>query len=132
MVSNACTTPNYCKGKDIIDGCTDKVLQECEWGCFSGQCKGIPTPSGTISAVPSLVHPGETSSISWNSENVESCTVKSNNQDSWTGLSSPGTISNPINSKTTFTLRCKGIDGATPSTIQKSVEVNIAPTYQEK
>ena len=80
---------------------------------------------------PSLVHTGQTSSISWTSENVESCTVKSNNQDNWTGLSSPGTISNPITSQTTFTLRCKALEGATPGTIQKSVPVNIAPTWQE-
>ena len=131
VASNQCTTPNYCKDKDIVDGCTDKVVQICDWGCYSGRCKGIPPPSGTISAVPSLVHPGQTSSISWTSENVESCTVKSNNQDNWTGLSSPGTISNPITSQTIFTLRCKALEGATPSTIQKSVPVNIAPTWQE-
>ena len=131
VASNACTTPNYCQGKDILDGCTDEVLQSCEWSCFSGRCQGVPAPKASISAVPSLVHPGQTSSISWTSENVESCTVKSNNQDSWTGLSSPGTISNPIISQTIFTLRCKALEGATPGTFQKSIDVNIAPTWQE-
>ena len=58
--------------------------------------------------------------------------MKSNNRDNWTGLSSPGTISNPIHSQTTFTLRCKGIEGAIAGIISNSVIVNIAPAYQEK
>ena len=44
-----------------MDGCTDDVLQRCEWGCFSGRCNDVPKPSATLRAVPSLVHQGQAS-----------------------------------------------------------------------
>ena len=120
LAGGACTAVPYCKGADLVDGCTDDVLQRCEWGCFSGRCNDVPKPSATLRAVPSLVHQGQASKISWTSQSTTTCTVSNTNGDSWTGLSSTGDISRPISSQT-FTLDCKGYKGASPSSVHKAL-----------
>ena len=133
VAGGACTTPNYCSGTDLLDGCTDEVLQACQWGCFSGSCNPIPAPIATLKAVPSLVHKGDTTKVTWTSSNVTSCSVTSTNDDSWSSLVGTNESStNPIQSQTTFTLLCQGYAGANPGAISKSVIVNIAPTFEEK
>lgn len=128
--SGECTAPNYCKDSSLMDGCTGDVLQACAWGCTGSTCNAVPAPVATLTAVPSLVHQGDATQVSWTSNNVTGCTVTST-RDSWTGLSGTET-SHPITSQTTFTLRCNGYAGATPGTITKTAVVNIAPVYQEK
>ena len=127
-----CTDKPYCQGADLVDGCTGDVLQQCEWGCFYGRCNEVPKPTASLKAVPSLVHSGNSTKISWTSTDTASCTVKSTNGDSWTGKSSTGNTSKPISAQTTFTLVCKGYKNSDPATVQRSVIVNIAPTYQER
>ena len=130
--AGACTTPNYCSGTSLLDGCTDEVVQACEWGCFSGSCNPIPAPVATLKAIPSLVHKGDTTKVTWTSNNVTSCSITSTNDDSWSSLTGTNEVSNPITSQTTFTLHCNGYAGATPGAISKSVIVNIAPSFEEK
>ena len=132
VAGGACTTPNYCSGADLLDGCTDEVLQTCEWGCSFGRCSSIPAPVATLKAIPSLVHQGDTTQVSWTTSNVSSCAVTSTNDDSWSALTGTNEVSNPITSQTTFTLHCNGYAGANPGTISKSVIVNIAPSFEEK
>ena len=115
-----------------MDGCTDQLIEACKWGCASGRCQGVPSPDATLKAKPSLVHPRDTSQISWTSKNVTACTVTGTNGDSWTALSSTGTTTSPILSQTTFTLRCQGYAGALSSSISRSVDVGIPPGWAEK
>ena len=95
LANGSCTTPNYCSGKDLLDGCTDEVLQTCEWGCFTGRCNDVPAPVATLKAIPSLVHQGDTTKVTWTSNNVTSCSVTSTNDDSWSTLTGTNESSNP-------------------------------------
>jgi hypothetical protein len=126
-----CTAGPYCQGADLVDGCTNEKLQTCDWGCFAGACNPVPSPNATLKAVPSLAKRDNTTVVTWSSQFAVSCTVSGTNGDSWTGLNGSQT-SSPISSQTTYTLRCQGHQGASPSSVQKSVIVNIAPTFEEK
>ena len=130
--SNACTAPNYCQGRNLVDGCTDDILQVCEWGCAAGRCNDIPKPAATLKAIPSLVKSGKTTTVSWTSQNATSCAISGTNGDNWTKLSSTGETTRPITSQTFFTLTCQGYAGAIPSSVTRKVEVNIAPTFEER
>jgi hypothetical protein len=92
----------------------------------------MPVPDATLKAVPALVHSGAVTTVSWTSQNTTSCTVHGTNGDSWTGTSSSGKTSTPIIGQTTYTLHCNALAGVTPSSIDKSVIVNIVPTFNEK
>jgi hypothetical protein len=127
----ACTPGAYCQGNDLKDNCTGEVIEACAWGCFSGRCNPVPSPNATLKAVPSLVKQDSTTLVSWSSQYATACTVSGTNGDSWTGLTGSQT-SSPIHSQTNYTLNCTGEEGADPSSVQKSVIVNIAPTFEEK
>jgi hypothetical protein len=127
----ACTPGYYCQGRDLKDNCTGEIIESCAWGCFAGACNPVPSPNATLKAVPSLVARDMTTVVSWSSQYATACTVTGANGDSWTGLNGSQT-SSPIHSQTTYTLDCTGEEGATPSSVQKSVIVNIAPAFEEK
>jgi hypothetical protein len=130
--STACTTPPRCEANDLVDSCSGETIRVCDWGCAAGACKAIPAPSATLKAVPLLVHSGKTSSISWSAFNVTSCTVRGTNGDSWTGISSTGKTTSLILGQTIYTLHCVGYAGANPSTIDKSITVNLIPSFNEQ
>ena len=127
-----CTLGPRCSGENLIDGCTGDVLLACEWGCAYGRCNDIPAPTAFLHANPSLIRVGNSSIISWNSQDTVSCVVSGTNGDSWTGKSSTGKTSKPIQGQTTFNLRCEGYSGADPFFVKKSVTVNLVPTFNEK
>lgn len=81
-----------------------------------------------ITAQPSLLRSGNTSTITWNAAGVRSCTVTSTGGDSWTGTSGSQT-SKPITQKTTFTATCSL--GEDAGDISGTVDVNIVPSFQE-
>ena len=130
--SSLCTTPPKCVGANLVNSCTDATIQACAFGCASGACIVIPAPTATLSASPSLVHSGDTTVVSWTSQNTSSCNVTGSNGDSWTGTSSSGKTSQPILAQTIYTLHCVGLAGATPSAVDKTVTVNIIPGFEEK
>jgi hypothetical protein len=130
-VENSCTPGYYCSGNDLKDNCSGEIIEACAWGCFAGACNPVPSPNATLKAVPSLVKRDNTTLVSWSSQYATACTVSGTNGDSWTGLSGSQT-SSPIHSQTTYTLNCTGEEGADPSSVQKSVIVNIAPVFEEK
>ena len=82
-------------------------------------------PTDSITATPSRVHAGQSTTIAWTSTNATSCTV-SGPGFSKTGLS--GSQSVPINSQSTYTLNCNTTGPPLPP---KTVTVNIIPDFQE-
>jgi hypothetical protein len=92
-----------------------------------------PTPSvtGALTLSPKLVPLGKTVQVSWNITNVQSCTVKGTNTDSWSGLSGSKT-SKAINAQTTYTLSCVKDDPSDLTPFTQSATVNLVPTYHEK
>ena len=132
VLSNQCATPPKCSGNDLVDSCTGATIQSCSYGCASGACVVVAPPSATLRATPSLVHSGDTTIVSWASQNTASCTVTGTNGDSWTGTSSSGEASSPILAQTIYTLHCIGYEGAQPPTIDKTAIVNIIPSFNEK
>ena len=132
VYSNLCTTPPRCNGNSLVNSCTGAWLQACDWGCTSGVCNPVPAPSATLKAIPSLVHSGDITTISWTGTNVTSCTVHGTNGDSWSGTSSSGKTSSTILGQTIYTLHCIGYQYAYPPTVDKQAIVNIIPTFQEQ
>lgn len=85
-----------------------------------------------ISALPVLIHRGQTSNIKWETQNTVSCTVTGNTGtavDTWqfaTGNSSH--ISSSIIKETEYTLSCLGKNG---QQLRSSVTIRIVPDWQE-
>ena len=119
-------------GDDLVNSCNNDTIATCDWGCVSGVCNPVPAPSGVINANPKLLHVGNTSTISWSSANVSACTVTGTNGDAWTGKSSSGKTSKPIQMQTTYYLHCDGYAGSSPASIDKSVIVNLIPSFNEQ
>jgi hypothetical protein len=89
-----------------------------------------PTADLDLRVIPSLVRTGDTTTVNWSAENVESCTVSAPNADSWSGTQSPigGETSSPITIQTVYTLSCIDLDGLTQT---KQATVRILPVFQE-
>ena len=130
--NNKCNLAPRCSGNDLVDSCTGATIQTCYFGCVSGACYVVPAPSAALKAIPSLVHSGDTTIVSWSALNVASCTLSGTNGNSWTGISSPGKTSSPIIGQTIYTLHCIGNPGAQPPSVDKSVTVNLIPSFNEK
>ena len=128
----------HCQGDDLVNSCTGAIIQACAYGCITsgdtGTCRFIPTPSATLKVVPLLVHPGDTTVVSWTSQSVTSCVVYGTNGDSWSGAYSgiSGKTSSPIQGQTIYTLHCIAFPGATPATIDRTATVNVIPTFIEQ
>ena len=131
VLSNLCNTPPKCVGANLVNSCTDATIQACAFGCASGACNPPPALSATLSASPKLLRIGKTSVLSWSSTNASSCTLVGTNGNSWSGTSSEGETSTPIQSQTIYTLHCVGVSGSMPSTIDKTETINIIPTESE-
>jgi hypothetical protein len=86
--------------------------------------------SGNLQVAPTLVPRNTTTTVYWNVQNAQSCTVTGNGN-SWSGTSSgaSGEVSNPIAAQLTYTLTCIDDQG---STTTESASVNVVPIYQEK
>ena len=126
-----------CSGNNIVNSCTGELMNNpssCNLpdsaGCSAGRC--LPPPPANIvtwSVRPALVQSGKTTSVSWQANYVNSCTVRGTNGDGpWSGASSTH-ISSPIIGQTIYTLSCVGFDAATTS---RNGTVNIAPKFQEQ
>lgn len=83
-------------------------------------------PELSITAVPRLVRPGDTSTITWSTTNTNSCTVTGPNFNK-TGLSGSQS-SGPITHQSTYVLTCQTDAGPT----SESVTVNVTPTIIEE
>lgn len=108
-------------------------------GCPSGEAlegsscepQTIAPPTATIATwkvAPLIVPSGAATNVSWDAENVASCSVLGSNGNSWTGVSGTET-SSPIVQQTVYHLTCTGEDG---SQIATSSTVDIVPTFEER
>ena len=61
--------------------------QSCSWGCSAGQCLPEAVPSLTFTMSPLLIQKGYTVTVSWSTSLIDSCSITSNNSDSWTDTS---------------------------------------------
>ena len=150
--NTSCAPTDICDASEtrVVNSCTGAVLADCGSNaqiCEDGQCAAVsigfqpfqttgPVPfkaSGHIQAAPSLVRSGEHTSLYWNVTNASSCMVTGTNGLKLGGLfsGSSGISSGAINGQTTFTLQCTALSGATPSSINESVTVNLVPNFQE-
>ena len=132
VVSNQCTTPPHCSGNDLVNSCTGATIQTCSFGCASGACIPPASLSATLNAAPSLLHRGNTTTVLWSSTNADSCTIQGTNGDSWTGTTSSGKTSSPIQGQTIYTLHCIGVADSNPPAIDKQAIVNIIPVFNEQ
>ncbi len=99
----------------------------CQVDC--GVCTGDSTPTLSISASPKLISVGDTTTISWSSSNVNSCSVTENNSaiaDSWAAAIGSETTST-LSRSTQYTLTCQTDSGE----MATSTTAHIAPTWQE-
>jgi len=68
----------------------------------------LPTPTATLSAVPSSIDNGQSSLLSWSSTNTTACV---GNNFSTGGATSGSEVVSPV-SNTTYTLTCNGVGGS--------------------
>ncbi|MDR3570930.1 MAG: hypothetical protein P4L81_01885 [Candidatus Pacebacteria bacterium] len=148
QVTVTCQQAWSCNGGTIIQTNTDcsttnlstcTAPQYCQNG--SNQClyPAITVNQG-LKVTPNIVQQKETTQVSWNVANAQSCTVVGSNNDGSsqsTDQSSPGVwnatsgtkTSSAISTQTTYTLSCKAYPG-NPDLLQTQA-VDIAPAYHE-
>jgi len=97
-----------------------------------GNCTPVNVVSGPLTAIitakPSLVNMGKTTTIMWNVGGAESCTVSGSNGDQWNGTNTPSHITSPIQGETTYTLTCVSPTG---ESITNNTKVYIVPSWQQ-
>ncbi len=135
----SCSAQYYCVGSSLYfrtSACDTSYIQACAYGCAGGAC--LPDP-GTIGdgdapiniwVSPSLIRQGNTSVVSWTSNDMRSCTVSENNPtiaNSWSGTSG-SQVSSALSQQTTYTLSCVGLNN---QTYTDAATVNIIPIFQE-
>ena len=99
------------------------------WGSYSSSglyCKPTPPPTSSLTA-PFWVQAGAPASIVWTSANTASCTLSGTNGDSHSNLSDTYATP-PINTASSYTLTCTGIDD---SVITKTARIRIVPKTRE-
>jgi len=134
-----CGTDNNLYREDASCNITTSPVETCGYGCSGGECLPPPAPKIISFALsPILVKSGETTSVSWNVQNVIGCSVSGTNGDGpWTGLTRTES-SSPIIGQVIYTLHCgvipgaQNADGSLATWTDQADTVNIAPTYQEK
>jgi len=147
-------------GTKVVNSCTGAVVKDCSRTgqmCVAGQCISPPIgfeefdatnvsgntfrATGHLQVAPSLVKKGDTTRVFWNVAHAASCTVLGSNGDgalgSGTGIWNmffsgvTGKTTSAIMAKTTYTLLCRSLEGATPPTVQETATVNVLPSFQE-
>jgi hypothetical protein len=82
-------------------------------------------PTATLTADPTQVAPGTTSTLTWNSTNASSCTASGG----WTGTlpTSGSQATSALNADAVFSLTCSG-DGGNSQAVTAGVSIVTAPT----
>lgn len=92
-------------------------------------CAPTNPPTVSISASPRRVGVGGSSTISWSSNHVTSCTVTKNGVFFSSAHTSAGTLDTGITAQTEYKIDCEGNDGSTGNTA--TVLVNVNPGFTE-
>jgi hypothetical protein len=82
----------------------------------------IPAPTVSLSASPTSVVPGHSSTLTWTSTNASACTASG----AWNGvqLASGSASTGPLSSNSVFSLQCTGPGGTSKAT---TVAINVTP-----
>ena len=133
--SSSCSGVNFSTGgavsgsAEVTPSSTTQYTVICSNGGEASVTVTVLHPDLSITATPSLLQSGDTTSIAWSASSVNSCSVSEDNSgitDSWSGTS--GTqISSPITEQTIYTLSCVTDGGA----VAESVTVSLIPIFQE-
>jgi hypothetical protein len=129
--SSSVTAPATCASVSQIRTCTNGTLS----GSYTYSSCTVSIPSGTISsaltATPSRVHSGNSTTLTWSTTNMASCAVTSSDtppQTLSTALSSAGLTTPAITRVEVYTLSCLD-NNSTPFVSQ--VQVKLVPVTQE-
>lgn len=130
-----CSATYFCSGNDLYyrgTQCTEAFQGSCVFGCSGGACLPVPQGNLSITASPSLIRSGNTTTVSWTTVNMRanSCTVRENNPDitnEWTG-NSGSQATGQIRLETTYTLTCTNLQD---QVVSDTAKVNIIPIFEE-
>ena len=122
----------------LYDTSNGKLCRPCDVGttCSNGSCTK-PVTACSIEVKPMLIGASNVgATVSWNVTNVKTCSVKATNGESWPAPVVNDAAINPmpepkssaLNSATTFTMTCTGLDNEEHSC---SAKAEFAPSYQE-
>jgi hypothetical protein len=129
--ASSVTSPATCQSQ--VRTCTNGTLS----GSYAYSSCSVIIPSGAISsaltATPSRVHPGKSTTLTWSTSNMASCSVKSSDKTQTsplpsTALSSAGLVISNITRPETYTLFCTD-NNSTPFVSQ--VQVKLVPVVIE-
>jgi len=99
------------------DGLGTDILGSVAGGSYT-VASTTPAPTVTLTANPTTIQSGQSSTLTWSSTNATSCTASG----SWTGSkATSGSQSVSPTSNATYTLACTGVGG----TVNKSVSVTV-------
>lgn len=156
--ANACYTTcqsrNICNADNtkVVHSCSSVVIDDCaaqNYMCSGGVCippsitflsfdTAAPAPRfaarGHLQARPTLLRVGDASRLFWNAAHAASCSVDGTNGDHWNTVfsGSAGAVTSSITGRTTFTMTCNALPGATPAVVRESVSIDIVPNFQER
>jgi len=93
---------------------------------FYGPNVVTPPPTVTLSASPTSVSTGSSSTLTWNSTNATACTASS----AWSGAepTSGSTSTGALNQTSTYTLTCTGAGGSTSASASVTVSGGTSGT----
>lgn len=137
----ATSVVNSCDG-NVIENCADNgkicvdgvcIAPQMQFEAFEVTSEPRFSATGHLQVRPSIVRPGQASTVFWKVAHARSCTVQGTNGDSWTGdfSGSSGMQTGIIQARTTYTLHCVARPGATPPTLEEQQAVDIIPIFQE-
>jgi hypothetical protein len=120
-----------CTGRWVVDSTPNGFCTTASCSSSSSSSGGnntsVPLPTNlSIDASPRLVKNGNSSIISWSSQNASSCSVTGPHSFSASGTSGSQVASNILEAST-YTLTCQFASGSQ----QSSVTVNLIPTWRE-
>jgi hypothetical protein len=87
----------------------------------------VHQPSVTITASPTRVKSGDSSTIAWTSYDTTGCTITKNGQ-SWKSGTSGNVADSALTAQTTYVATCHTTAG---STVTSTVVVNVDPQFNE-
>ncbi len=115
--TRTCANPSPANGGADCSGSASESQ-----ACSTGAC-----PTATISASPTSIAPGDSSTLTWSSANTTSCTGI--NFD--TGGATSGSISVSPTSSTNYLILCNGVSGGVTVTSQVIIIIKKKPIFQE-
>ena len=138
-VRETCTPAYSCNGNTIIytnAQCQVSTVDACAMPSIcvptSPTCV---TPAATIQSLtanPTLLRQGESTTLSWSTKNAASCTVsRSDTGNVISSLLQSTGLQAAVTQQTTFTLHCLSLNGGTPPFAEQNVTVRVIPKWQE-